>query len=98
MNVFPFSDCWIVAKNGLEPVKGAPLLGAAKRALDGEDRSEMIVEFESGTSCLERMPELGVSSDLGFAPRDVILTAASAAAGRDSGPSSNSNTPKNGDR
>src|SRR5450432_513882 len=24
------------------PVKGAPLLGAAKRILDGEDRSEMI--------------------------------------------------------
>ena len=25
-------------------VKGAPLLGAAKRTLDGEDRSEMIAE------------------------------------------------------
>jgi hypothetical protein len=27
-------------------VKGAPLLGAAKRTLDGEDRSEMIVKRE----------------------------------------------------
>ena len=33
-----------VVRNGPEPVKGAPLLGAAKRTLDGEDRSEMIAE------------------------------------------------------
>jgi hypothetical protein len=31
-------------RNGPESVKGAPLLGAAKRTLDGEDRSEMIAE------------------------------------------------------
>ena len=29
-------------QNGPEPSRGAPLLGAAKRTLDGEDRSEMI--------------------------------------------------------
>jgi hypothetical protein len=30
--------------NGPQAVKGAPLLGAAQRTLDGEDRSEMIAE------------------------------------------------------
>ena len=29
-------------RNGPGAVKGAPLLGAAKRTLDGEDRSKMI--------------------------------------------------------
>jgi len=31
-----------LVQNGPESVKGAPLLGAAKRTLDGEDRSGMI--------------------------------------------------------
>jgi len=34
----------VVVRNGPEPVKGAPLLGAEKRTLDGEDRFEMIAE------------------------------------------------------
>ena len=40
----PFPHLRSVVRNGPEPVKGAPLLGAAKRTLDGEDRSEMIAE------------------------------------------------------
>src|SRR5450432_388735 len=31
-----------LVQNGPESVKGAPLLGAAKRTLDGEDRSEIV--------------------------------------------------------
>jgi hypothetical protein len=31
-----------LVQNGPESVKGAPLLGAAKRTFDGEDRSEII--------------------------------------------------------
>jgi hypothetical protein len=33
-----------LVQNGPKSVKGAPLLGAAKRTLDGEDRSEMIAD------------------------------------------------------
>ena len=40
----PFPLLRSVVRNGPEPVKGAPLLGAAKRTLDGEARSEMIAE------------------------------------------------------
>ena len=40
----PFPLLRSVVRNGPELVKGAPLLGAAKRILDGEDRSEMIAE------------------------------------------------------
>jgi hypothetical protein len=40
----PFPLLRSVVRNGPEPVKGAPLLSAAKRTLDGEDRSEMIAE------------------------------------------------------
>ena len=40
----PFPLLRSVVRNGPELVKGAPLLGAAKRTLDGEDRSEMIAE------------------------------------------------------
>jgi len=43
-------------QNGPEPSKGAPLLGAAKRTLDGEDRSEMIgEEGKAGRKVGERM-------------------------------------------
>ena len=38
----PFPLLRSVVRNGPEPVKGAPLLGAAKRTLDGEDGSKMI--------------------------------------------------------
>jgi hypothetical protein len=40
----PFPLLRSVVQNGPEPSKGAPLLGAAKRTFDGEDRSEMIAE------------------------------------------------------
>jgi hypothetical protein len=34
----------VLSWNGPQGVKGAPLLGAAKRTLAGEDRSKMITE------------------------------------------------------
>src|SRR5664279_5283303 len=40
----PFPPLRVLSWNGPQAVKGAPLLGAAKRTLDGEDRSEMITE------------------------------------------------------
>ena len=40
MSLSLFSE--VLPRNG--PVKDAPLLGAAKRTLDGEDRSERIAE------------------------------------------------------
>src|ERR1022692_1165536 len=44
-------------------VKGAPLLGAAKRTLDGEDRSEMITEEgKAGRKIGERGSAILVSS------------------------------------
>src|ERR1035437_8511555 len=44
-------------------VKGAPLLGAAKRTLDGEDRSEMITEEgKAGRKIGERWSAILVSS------------------------------------
>ena len=46
-----------------EAVKGAPLLGAAKRTLDGEDRSEMIAEEgKAGRNPSERWAAILVSS------------------------------------
>ena len=44
-------------------VKGAPLLGAAKRTLDGEDRSEMIAEEgKAGRKISEKWSAILVSS------------------------------------
>ena len=44
-------------------VKGAPLLGASKRTLDGEDRSEMIAEQgKAGRTCSERWSAILVPS------------------------------------
>src|SRR5260370_11386661 len=44
-------------------VKGAPLLGAAKRTLDGEDRSEMIAEEgKAGRTIGERWSAILVPS------------------------------------
>jgi hypothetical protein len=40
----PFPPLRVLFWNGPQAVKGAPLLGAAKRTLDGEDRSGMIAE------------------------------------------------------
>jgi len=40
----PFPPLRVLSWNGPQAVKGAPLLGAAQRTLDGEDRSEMITE------------------------------------------------------
>jgi hypothetical protein len=40
----PFPLLRVLFWNGPQAVKGAPLLGAAQRTLDGEDRSEMIAE------------------------------------------------------
>ena len=40
----PFPPLRVLSQNGPQAVKSAPLLGAAKRTLDGEDRSEMITE------------------------------------------------------
>ena len=42
--VFPFPLDGMLSLERPGAVKGAPLLGAAKRTLDGEDRSEMITE------------------------------------------------------
>src|ERR1017187_516102 len=49
----PFPLLRSVVRNGPESVKGAPLLGAAKRTLDGEDRSAMINE-EGKAPCAGR--------------------------------------------
>src|ERR1022692_4111114 len=44
-------------------VKGAPLLGAAERTLDGEDRSKMIAEEgKPGRTCSERWSAILVPS------------------------------------
>ena len=40
----PFPLLRVLFWNGPQAVKGAPLLGAAQRTLDGEDRSETITE------------------------------------------------------
>src|SRR6266852_2432861 len=45
-----------LVQNGPESVKGAPLLGAAKRTLDGEDRSEII---KSEGKAPARVPQSG---------------------------------------
>ena len=59
----PFPLLRSVVRNGPEPVKGAPLLGAAKRTLDGEDRSEMIAqEGKAGRKIGERWSAILVPS------------------------------------
>ena len=59
----PFPLLRSVVRNGPEPVKGAPLLGAAKRTLDGEDRSEMIAqEGKAGRTIGERWSAILVPS------------------------------------
>jgi len=56
----------LVSRSCLErpgAVKGAPLLGAAKRTLDGEDRSEMIAEEgKAGRKIHERWSAILVPS------------------------------------
>jgi hypothetical protein len=48
----PFPLLRSVVRNGPEPSKGAPLLGAAKRTLDGEDRQR------TGLNVLPSSPSL----------------------------------------
>ena len=50
----PFPLLRSVVRNGPGAVKGAPLLGAAKRTLDGEDRFEMIGEGKERDNSWQR--------------------------------------------
>src|ERR1017187_4616313 len=59
----PFPLLRVLFWNGPQAVKGAPLLGAAQRTLDGEDRSEMITEEgKAGRKIGERWSAILVSS------------------------------------